>query len=217
MGEKVTDYRITQITDYFFKIYEEKYGRKPMWSGKEAKLLQTMLKSYDSRKMDVKQLYASLDGFMKDEGFAKQQVHAFAIFALNPDKYLPKVETPEEKGQRMVDKAKEVFSIDEVLTVRTITDDELLKQMAVTYPCNSEGCRRWVKGQKFIITTLDPKPGSKAHNNWLLQGKLAKIYFGTEMVVRFWKENDPNASKEAHVEKVKKQAQILLTQEKKEL
>jgi hypothetical protein len=81
--------------------------------------------------------------------------------------------------QETISHAKDIFGI-------TIKPKNLMDEMAKRFSKNEEGCIRWVKGQKYLKANLSMT--SKLYDQWVNNGKIARQYFGDEMVERCWKE-----------------------------
>lgn len=212
--KKEIDPRIAELTSMYHSLHYDLYKYKPKWDGKEAKLLESCLKSFDARGLTLEQFMDCLKTYMKNETtYVKANKHAFAPFAVDPAKFLPIDEARVKHGERMIQRVKEVFDLVPVKEYAEHEFQHLVDGLKRTYPDKTEdNCRAWIKSQKYMLHNLAPKPGSRIYKYWMKSGKAAKAYFGDEMVNKLWKE--PIAS-ETQAEKVRKQAQELLTQENK--
>lgn len=209
----MTETRLPEVTGTFFRAYEAAYPHKPTWGPKEAKLLKLAIKSFEERGLGLDKLKEAIEGyFVTADKFAIENRHSFAVFALNPDKYLHKTVDGNAHALEMIRKTKEMFMEKEV--VRDFTMDGLVKAMSELYPPTKEGCLAWTKGQKFLQNTLELTAGSRTHNNWVRAGKAARIYFGDDLVRLSYKETQDD--KELYKEMIKKQAKDFLTKEIKD-
>lgn len=81
----------------------------------------------------------------------------------------------------MIQKTIEAFT--QVHQIEEKGEDELLEQLSRLYSCNEEGCRTFVKFQK----KAQPSKDSKLYILWQKRGRLARKYFGDELLETCWK------------------------------
>lgn len=81
--------------------------------------------------------------------------------------------------QDTIKHAQDIFGI-------TITPKNLMAEMAKLFPKNEEGCRHWVRGQKYIKLVLIDS--SLLYQQWIENGKRGREYFGDDLVEKCWKE-----------------------------
>jgi hypothetical protein len=83
-----TDPRYQPFYAFAFGSYSAKHGRKPLWSGKEQKSLQTLLKSHAPEALPLERLKLLWEHFATStEPFTAKQGDSLAYFCSNLDKF----------------------------------------------------------------------------------------------------------------------------------
>jgi hypothetical protein len=213
------DSRIKEFTDEYFKCFEVKYGFKPMWSGKFAKRTQDMWGWVDKNAIDVGKIYSALHNFFSDDGFVKEQGHALELFFKSIHKYMqPAKKTPEQNGKDIVEKARAMFMdsqkrIEERMIVEPKNQESLLNQFSKLYPAKDhETALRWAKGHRYTFAQSDlvKDQSSLIYKRWVDHGKLARLYFGDDLISKVWSDTKPSTT-EDRKEMLKKQIKDLTT------
>lgn len=213
----MSDSRIKEFIDEYHKAYLVAYSVKPMITGKEAKRVQDMFKWVDDNTIDQMKIYDALWNFFNDQGFVKEQAHPLELFFKGITKYMqPVKKTPEQHGLEMIEKAKAMFAqsqvnLEERFKVVPNGQEELLEQFGKLYPQKDhETALRWAKGHRYTYAQSDliKDEASLVYKRWIDHGKLAKIYFGEELLKKVWNETKPTPV-EDRKEMLKKQIKTL--------
>lgn len=95
----MADRRINLVIDHWYQCNQKKYGHTPFgWGGKEAKLIQKLLKEFDGKQINHQLVFKSIDYYFSLGGFEeKEQCHSFGFFYKNFQKYLKAVLPTVEK------------------------------------------------------------------------------------------------------------------------
>lgn len=215
----MSDPRIKEFIDEYHQSYLIAYKVKPMITGKEAKRVQDMFKWVDDNTIDQIKIYDALNAFFHDQGFVKEQAHPLELFFKGITKYMqPQKKTPEQHGLEMIEKAKAMFeqskvNLEERFKVVPKGQEELLAQFGKLYPQKDhETALRWAKGHRYTYAQSDliKDETSLVYKRWVDHGKLARMYFGDELIKKVWNETKP-ATVEDRKEMLKKQLKTLTT------
>ena len=92
----MADAAIGELTADFFSLYQDKYTMRPMWSGKEAKLLQQTIAWARASFGDdfQKSLRLGFGAYIASEGREAKDKHPFSLFAMNPAKWVTPTHSP---------------------------------------------------------------------------------------------------------------------------
>lgn len=215
----MSDARVKELREEYIKSYKIKYGVEPMWAyGKNDKLVQNIWIWADKNGQDSGKIYGALLNWFSDDGFAATTKHDFGAFYKGIHKYLEKQQTPEQKkAYELIEKAKAMFGasqarMEEKLTVVSKSEDELLKQFELLYPSRDhETALRWANGHRYTYANseLIKDETSLVYQRWISHGKLARKYFGDELISQVWKETKPaEATRKSISEAIKKAKEI---------
>lgn len=188
----MTDSRIKELIDEYHDSFKVKYQRTPMIGGKEAKLAQSLWKWADQNNIDCGRIYAALNSYFSKDGFEADTSHSFEVFYKKINSYLEK-----PKDAAIVERAKEMFgmtqsTLKDIETVQTFEDQALLDAMSKLWQPDEMGCLAWCKAQRFTQNLEGMKDqDSKIYKNWIRSGKIARMYFGNELLSKCWKETTP--------------------------
>lgn len=189
------DSRIREFIDEYHKSYLVLYKVKPMITGKEASRVQKMLEWLDEQKIEYIKVYDALLNFFNDQGYVKDQAHPLELFFKGITKYLqPVKKTPEQIGLENIEKAKAIFAVskqklDEKLTVVNRSENELMDAMKSIYKnADLEDALRWAKGHRYTYAQSDIMKNKESvmFKRWVEHGKLARKYFGDELINQVW-------------------------------
>jgi hypothetical protein len=80
-------------------------------------------------------------------------------------------------------------NMDEVLKVKEVTEKELLNDFALRYTKDYNGALRWASGQRYWYKeSSEINKKGVLYDLWVKNGKLARKYFGDDLVNNVWRE-----------------------------
>lgn len=189
----MTDKRVKEFNDEWFKCYQAKYTITPIWSEKDwgvnGKIAKNLWSWADKNKVSEMEMYNALHSFFEKDG-----PHSYEIYYKLVTEFVAKL----RHGQKIVEKAKQIFAqsqenLEKRTQVLPKTDNDLFKTMSKLWKNNEEGCLQWAKGQRYTQKNLQGinDKDSLVYKNWVRNGQMARRYFGNELVDKCWKATAP--------------------------
>ena len=190
------DPKIKELIEEYIICFKNKYKREPVvnWAKHTniSKLLNTWAVNNNIAEFQI--YNALIHYFSSDDDFLIKAGHPFELFYTKINTFL---EPPKpNKEAQIITKAREIFlnTQSENIsreTIQEFSDDELQAKFGEIYTRDEVGCMAFCKGHRFLQTTLDPQQGSRLYTSWKRSGRMAKQYFGEELLLKCWNTKTP--------------------------
>lgn len=193
---KQTDSKVKELINEYIQCFKNKYQREPIinW-GKSGKISQQLWLWALNNNIQEFQIYnALINYFTSDDEFLINAGHPFELFYTKINTFL---QAPKpSKEAEIITKAREIFlntQSENVSreTIQEFSDNELQAKFGEIYTRDEVGCMAFCKGHRFLQATLDPKEGSRLYTSWKRSGRMAKQYFGEELLLKCWNTKEP--------------------------